>query len=744
MSENEQVNIEQPTKVKKNIFKKIWSGIKKPFGFIKRKSKPAREFMKSGRAGGMILELLLASQFCWWIIDSYTYNKYNAVLIFFISMAFVAIITELCTLILKLLFAGGKRCRGYFIAAFTFVAFTNIAANQLEAVPGALLFSYALALAVDVSGRIIWGFIKTKRFKQVFAYIALALCAAVIGGYAYTYHNDIFGDSRVEFYTSFAPEIQTAQAQGFDAYMQDGPYTVAELSYGPEDDNDIVTDTLDFTIFDQTEAEGLDAITDIFDDYDFTATPVKGQIWYPQGQTNCPVFFIVHGNHDSYVPSYLGYDYLGQSLASHGYVVISVDENIINATGVGNDLRAILLLENMKVIFELNDTEGSAIAGLIDEDTVAIGGHSRGGEMVATAYLFNELDYYPEDGNVTFDYHFNITSIVAIAPVVDQYRPVSHSVEISDVNYLLIHGSNDQDVSSMMGEKQYNNITFTGETDEFYMKSEVYILGANHGQFNTQWGRYDTPGAPAGYLNTHNFLDPEDQQFIASSYIRVFLDTTLGIDNTYEELLSNIDAFRSYLPDTVYITNYEDSNFEQLITFDDTVDIGIDQSVTVSGADTWTIISYDRGYLDECENYVLSVEWEEESAPEITMNFDAVDISSGYISFALADMNETEVEDIEEGFHYTVTLTDINGNTVTVDDPTFIYHTLAVQLWKDDVFFGSYEYKHQMQRVLITPEAFEQAGDFDFSAVTGMTVTTDGTEAGALIIDNLGYNEGAL
>ena len=138
------------------------------------------------------------------------------------------------------------------------------------------------------------------------------------------------------------------------------------------------------------------------------------------------------------------------------------------------------------------------------------------------------------------------------------------------------------------------------------------------------------------------------------------------------------------------------------------------------------------------------MEWEEESAPEITMNFDAVDISSGYISFALADMNETEVEDIEEGFHYTVTLTDINGNTVTVDDPTFIYHTLAVQLWKDDVFFGSYEYKHQMQRVLITPEAFEQAGDFDFSAVTGMTVTTDGTEAGALIIDNLGYNEGAL
>jgi hypothetical protein len=714
--------------------------IKKPFSFIKRKTQPAREFMKSGRAGAMILELILASQFSWWILDSYTYNKFNAVLIFIIGAALVAIATELATLLFKLLFAGGKRHRAYFIAAFTMVAFTNIAANQGEAIPGALLFSYALALAVNIIGRIIWGFIRTKRFKQVFAYIALVLCAAVIGGYAYTYHNDIFGDSRIEFYTSFAPATQTAQAQGFDAYMQDGPYTVEELSYGPEADNDIVTDTLDFTIYDQAEApEGIEALMDAFNDYDFTETPVKGEIWYPQGQTNCPVFFIVHGNHDSYVPSYLGYDYLGQSLASHGYVVISVDENIINASGVGNDLRAILLLENMKVIFDLNETAGSAIEGLIDEDTVAIGGHSRGGEMVATAYLFNDLDYYPEDGNVAFDYHFNITSIVAIAPVVDQYRPVSRSVEIQDVNYLLIHGSNDQDVSDMMGEKQYNNITFTGETDEFYLKSEVYILGANHGQFNTQWGRYDNPGACAGYLNTHNFLDPQDQQSIAASYIRVFLDTTLGIDNTYEELLSNVDAFRNVLPDTVYITNYEDSNFEQLFTFDGTVDIGAQQSVEVSGTDTWTISAYRRGDNGEGENYVLSVEWEEESAPEITLNFDAVDISNGSISFALADMNEMEVESIENGFNYTVTLTDINGNTVTVDNPTFIYHTLAVQLWKDDVFFGSYEYKHQMQRVVITQELFAQAAGFDFTAVTGITVTTDGTEAGALIIDNVGY-----
>ena len=40
---------------------------------------------------------------------------------------------------------------------------------------------------------------------------------------------------------------------------------------------------------------------------------------------------------------------------------------------------------------------------------------------------------------------------------------------------------------------------------------------------------------------------------------------------------------------------------------------------------------------------------------------------------------------------------------------------------------------------MITAEVFAQTTDFDFTAVTGMTITTDGTEAGSLIIDNVGY-----
>ena len=723
----------------KALLRKVWGGIKKPFGFIKRKTAPAREFMKQGRAGGMIAEMVMATLLNGWMIVSYTYNKYPAVLCCLVMAVLLVLFAEVLNLVLKLLFGAGKRCKSYFMVSWFFVCADNIIGTQANSIPAALIMTYLLTLAVDVLGRCIWAFARTKRFKQVFAYIAAVLSVAYIGSFLYFYANDTFGDSRIDFYNQI-PVPSAEQAEGFDSYLQNGPYEVATLSYGPDESDDIVTETLDYTIFDSVQDRGgMDAFMDLFNDYDFENVPVKGQIWYPEGQTGCPVFFIVHGNHDSYVPSYLGYEYLGEYLASNGYVVISVDENIINGTGEGNDKRAILLLDNMQVILGLNDDADSVLYGLMDEDRIAIGGHSRGGEMVATAYLFNDLDAYPEDGNIRFDYHFNITSIVAIAPVVDQYMPVSHSVEISDVNYLLIHGANDQDVSSMCGEKQFNNVTFTNSDDSFYMMSSVYILGANHGQFNSLWGQYDMIGAPAHFFNTNHFLDEADQKLIARAYIRVFLDSTLGIDDTYVSLLSDISSYRSYLPETVYITNYTDSDRIMICSFDDTVNIVNcgDAFVSCTGTDTWTIDVYSRGDGGEGENYVLDLSWEEDSEPSAEFTFSPIDISNGCISFDIADMRE-DTEDLAEALNYTVELTDASGNVVTVSNPVLVYHSLAIQFSRQDALFGTYEYKHQLQQVVIDPSMFGDSG-FDFSNVVGMRITTDGTDEGEIIIDDVAY-----
>ena len=725
----------------KKFFKKVWGGIKKPFSFIKRKTAPARNFMKAGRPGGMIAEALTGILFTGWVVGESFNEKLPVWLDYLIAAAVLIAVTEIGALLLKPLVGGSKRCKAYFWMALFCVMFVNFVGTQGSLTGQAFLMSFALALSADVFGRILWGFAKTKRFKQVFAYIAFVIAGAYIGAYCYFLASDTFGDSRVAFYNGI--EVPSSeQVTGFDEYLMNGPYSVATLSYGPGEEDDILTETLDYTKFDSiANRGGLDALFDPIHGYEFDKVPVKGKIWYPEGETNRPVFFMVHGNHDSWVPSYLGYDYLGEYLASNGYVVISVDENIINATGEGNDKRAILLLDNMQTILDLNKDEESKIFGLIDEERIAIGGHSRGGEMVATAYLFNDMDVYPEDGNIKFDYHFDITSIVAISPVVDQYMPVQLAVEISDVNYLLLHGSNDQDVSDMMGEKQYNNVTFSDDSDEFNLKSSVYILGANHGQFNSRWGQYDMAGLTNCYLNTYNFIDEAEQKLIAKAYIRTFLDTTLGEDDTYESLLSDYTAYTDYLPDTVYITNYSDSDYVSICDFEDTVYINrYDGNVKVRcyGCGTWTLEEYDRGRGTNGEDYVLFCCWDEEHEPMVRMDFPYVNIRQGCLTFSIADMRE-DTEELQEGLAYTVELKDMMGNTVKTENTELIYHSLAVQLYRQDVLFNSYEYKHQLQTVHVTPDMFEDAENFDFTKVNSITIYFDGSEEGSVIINNIGY-----
>ncbi len=721
------------------------SRIKRIFENIKKRTEGPREFMKAGRAGGMMMEVILTVQFGISIIKGYTYAP--DILAVILTVIFFLLLAEITVLILKLIFGGAKRSKIYFIIAMSFVAINNISANQGNAVFPALLTSFALTLSADVLGRCFFAMIKTSRYKQVFAYAVSIPALLYMTAFGYFFHLDVFGESRVEFYNSIIEAFEEKRedkdiAPGFDSYLDKGEYKVSSISYGPDAEDDIVTKTLDYTAFDSVENRNpYEKYVEYVSKYDFSVTPVKGQIWYPVGRSDCPVLFFVHGNHDSGTPSYQGYDYLGEYLASNGYVVVSVDENIINDLGEGNDKRAILLLDNMKAVLAENSREGSLIYGLIDEERIAIGGHSRGGEMVAAAYLFNDYDTYPEDGNIRFDYHFNISSIVAIAPCVDQYTPVHRSVKISDVNYLLIHGSNDQDVSVMMGEKQYNNISFSKDSDKFFFKTSVYILGANHGQFNSLWGRYDMGiDSMDGFLNTCNFLDENDQKLYAKAYIRTFLDATLKNEHTYATLLSDASRYRGLLPETALITNYTDSEHEILASFDDTTDIGKGEKnvkISCSGTDTWTIDQYIRGNAGESEDSVLSCSYSEDSEPRINVSFPEIDISNGCISFRMADMREG-TEELSEGLDYSVILTDASGRTVSVKTPELVFHTLAVQLYKDDVLFGSYEYKHQLCTVNVTPDMFEDP-EFDFGKVTALTITTPGSENGQVIINDITY-----
>ena len=725
--------------MKKHFLTDLKEKVRKPFDALSTKLSPWAEFLGEGRPGGIIAMLLLSFQFD--IMKAMFGLPFPKPLTMLLSAILTIILAEILLLVVRLVFGGGTRPRIYFFVTWALVCTANLFGVQMYIVLVPLIMSLVFVLAVDIFGRCIAAFIRQRRFRQIFGYTAGGISLAVIILYGLFFRTDNFGKSRVTFYLNATPAVSAEAVPGFDSYLENGTYEVTELSYGNAADSDIKTGTIDISELATLEDRDiLDKISDIGSHHDLREAPVKGEIYLPTGKRNCPTLIIVHGAHNADEPSYLGYAYLGNYLASNGYAVVSVDENICNDLSVQNDSRAIILLENIKALLDENDNASGPLYGKIDPHRLAIAGHSRGGEAVAAAYLFNDLDAYPEDGNLKFDYHFDISAVIAIAPTVDQYMPASHAVEISDVDYLLIHGANDHDVSKVMGEKQYNNVTFTGRGDTLYRKASVYIMGANHGQFNTEWGRYDLEPAINGYLNTANFITAEDQQKIAKAYFRTFLDTSLGIDDTYSGLLSDNSSYLYYLPKTVYITDYMDSDFENISSFDGSVNItsGDTDGTTIDceGMKHWTFKPDIYGDGGEGENYVLDCEWEKESAPAAVFGFDA-DMTSCGISFGIADMREEHADD-PSGLSYTVELTDANGKTVRAISPVYVYPTLAVQLYKQDVLFGSYEYKHQMQQVILTQNMFDQDTGFDFGRIKGMRIIFDGSDDGEVIIDNLG------
>jgi hypothetical protein len=153
--------------------------------------------------------------------------------------------------------------------------------------------------------------------------------------------------------------------------------------------------------------------------------PLKGRVWMPDGQGPFPMVLILHGNHFDRDFSDPGYAYLGEHLASNGYLAVSVDENFLNlgltnfnhSLEEENDARGWLLLKHLELLRNWSGDSTSAFYKKADTGQVILIGHSRGGEAVSIAACFNTLSYYPDDASERFDFNFGIKGIVAIAQV---------------------------------------------------------------------------------------------------------------------------------------------------------------------------------------------------------------------------------------------------------------------------------------------------------------------------------------
>ena len=313
--------------------------------------------------------------------------------------------------------------------------------------------------------------------------------------------------------------------------------------------------------------------------FDFRELPLNGRVWKPKGKGPFPLVLIVHGNHPMLDYSDPGYEYLGELLASRGFILVSVDENFINGSWSDmpdglekeNDARGWLLLEHIRQWKDWNQDSSHELFGMIDMEKLSLIGHSRGGEAVGHAAMLNQLDFYPDDASIPLDYHFGIQSVIAIAPVDGQYKPGGSLTKFSNVSYFTIHGAQDQDVESFDGAKQFERIIFSDSVYRF--KAGLYVANANHGQFNSSWGDNDMLATFSGVLNRGQLMDPKDQETIAKVYISAFLETTLNQKYEYLPLFLDARKGRNWLPETIYLNQFEDSRSRFWAGYDEDFDV---------------------------------------------------------------------------------------------------------------------------------------------------------------------------
>lgn len=640
------------------------------------------------------------------------------------------------------LFRTVLKCSGQSLAyaLFDFVILVSLSVEcSIGAEENAAVFVGIVMFAgTALFSKSLWAFFVGKMRKGWMA--ALLLSTGVMTGASVWFlAADGFEDSYVSEYRKW--DKTAKEIPGFEEYGEPGIYTVETLEYSPYKEVEVKTETVDLRDFVRKGETWHEAYRDLFQTYGLGNAPVAGKVWYPAEAQSCPVIFMAHGNHSITEESYLGYAYLGEYLASHGYVFVSVDENVLNERSGENDGRAVLLLENIKALQKWNEQEENPLYQKMDYDNIALAGHSRGGEMIADAYLFNDCEAYPSNGMISFDYHFSIKALLAVAPSVNQYRPADHEVELSDANYLVVQGANDQDISVFMGNQQYENIAFSGKGD--YLKASLYITGANHGQFNSLWGKYDMEPPLSWWLNVGNLIPEEEQQYLLKIFARAFFDKTLKGECTYEDLLTAASKYENYLQETLYVQQYEQSAFSLMADFEEDTDLTTatdGSSLLADHMSMWTEekITDSRDGEGERENHALRLKWKEtkQASYEITPEH-PISLEGAALRFDVCNLLS---EETEKPLDFTVALTDETGNRVSavVGDYRTLYPAFPVTLSKVQHLFGDSEEKYQFQTVSIPAEDFKGAETFDFTKVRSISLVFDVSDHGELWLDNIG------
>jgi hypothetical protein len=247
----------------------------------------------------------------------------------------------------------------------------------------------------------------------------------------------------------------------------------------------------------------------------------------------CPERFVVVPNHE-------GYAYLAQRLASHGYLVLSINANrgVNAAPGFPADRglnlrRGRLVLRHLEQLFEWHSGEatppslGVSLAGKIDFSHTGFLGHSRGGEGVRAAYNFYLDPAQPGTGPnwQTRIPGMVIEGIFEIGPVDGQ---TSLILNASGTVWNVLLPMCDGDVFDLQGVRPFDRMLLVTGESPARQKSTFTVWGANHNFYNTEWQISDSPGCFAHRRLFGHLLGSSDQRATGLASAMAFFRGNVG------------------------------------------------------------------------------------------------------------------------------------------------------------------------------------------------------------------------
>lgn len=236
-----------------------------------------------------------------------------------------------------------------------------------------------------------------------------------------------------------------------------------------------------------------------------------------------PIVFTAHGNHRTWrdpsdhlsescspgggfeeIPNHEGYEYFQRALAKMGIIAVGVYSNETNCkdySAKNMRHRAEVIQASIAHFAGLSSGGDAIFGGVVDLDRIGLMGHSRGGEAVVT---LPEIITVPGA---------TIRSVISLAPT----NAGASSGRPDGYDLMVILPAADGDVRTNPGAIFYDQATPST------FRSQLYIDGANHNYFNTQWPQDDGLGPDRPSRGQH-------ERILASYGSAFFRATLLGHD----------------------------------------------------------------------------------------------------------------------------------------------------------------------------------------------------------------------